>query len=525
MPGFERIEPRVRSIALSAGVTEVAFEAEFRWEFGEAVCDVHFDAVVFTAALVRRAEGATIGGAGEGEEFVEAVAEAAHGAVGAIDSAVGPAGFAAVGVCLANDLLGDFDESVEDVADGPAEFAGSGVLGSGRCLDVRCGEAGEDGENGSDDSEFFHAGRRLEGRAGAWQRDFCGIVAFAAGGGGGLVEGLPIGGMGVYFLERTMERRRAFQVWLGLLAACAPGLLMAEELPRVPRFHDPSTPVLVGDSWWIFATGTGVVSRVSERLEGPWREGPPVFKEMPAWHREIVPDHKGHLWAPEVLRLGGRYWVYYSVSSWGSNRSAIGLASNETLDPADPKFGWKDEGVVIESKREDAYNAIDPHVLADDDGRLWMSFGSFWSGIQLVELDAKTGKAHGERKEVHRLAWSREVEAPAILKRDGYYHLFVSRGLCCRGVKSTYEIRYGRSRNITGPYVDEDGVEMVTGGGSLLVKGEGFRIGPGHPAFFANQGRTFLSFHYYDARFDGRPSLGMGRLDFGESGWPKLTVD
>ena len=103
-------------------MVEVAFSAQFRRELGETVGRVHLDPVVFAAALIRRLEGAAIGRAGEGEHFVEAVAEALQGAVGAIHRTVGPAGFAAVIVGLADDLLGNFDETVEDVAKAAAKL-------------------------------------------------------------------------------------------------------------------------------------------------------------------------------------------------------------------------------------------------------------------------------------------------------------------------------------------------------------------------------------------------------------------
>jgi arabinan endo-1,5-alpha-L-arabinosidase len=241
---------------------------------------------------------------------------------------------------------------------------------------------------------------------------------------------------------------------------------------KSPRFHDPSTPIRLGDSWWVFSTGNGVSVRYSKDLKN-WSEGQPVFKELPAWHREVVPGQKGHLWAPDVIFRGGRYLLYYSVSGWGKNASAIGLASNKTLDPADSAYGWKDEGIVIRSGDRDPYNAIDPQLFADSDGKLWMVFGSFWRGIQLIELDPTTGLRHPSRRGIRQLAWSESIEAPALLKHGDHYYLFVNWGLCCKGLSSTYEIRVGRSRKITGPYLDASGNSLATGGGSLFLKSEG----------------------------------------------------
>jgi arabinan endo-1,5-alpha-L-arabinosidase len=289
-----------------------------------------------------------------------------------------------------------------------------------------------------------------------------------------------------------------------------------------PRFHDPSTPILEGKRWWVFSTGNGILVRHSPDLQ-KWQDAPPVFKKLPEWHLEVVPDHRGHLWAPDLIKVQDHYLLYYSVSGWGKNTSAIGLASNRSLDPEHPEFEWKDQGIVIQSTPRERFNAIDPHLFSDDDGRLWMSFGSFWSGIQLIELDPATGQRHPENRKIHHLAWSETIEAPAILKRDGFYYLFLNWGRCCRGLESTYEIRIGRSREITGPYLDADGVELVTGGGTLLLASEGDHVGPGHPAFVhEEEGKTRMFFHYYDRTRNGAPNIGSHLLEWTADGWPQI---
>ena len=198
---------------------------------------------------------------------------------------------------------------------------------------------------------------------------------------------------------------RLFRIIIQLLVASVLGPCASAAAPpdspvrKTPRFHDPSTPVRQGDMWTVFSTGTGILTRYSSDLK-TWSSGEPVFKDLPAWHREVVPDHKGHLWAPDVIRLGDRYLLYYSVSGWGKNTSAIGLATSPTLDPNDSAYQWKDEGIVIRSHAKDPYNAIDPQLFADSNGSLWMVFGSFWNGIQLIELDPKTGLRHPTRQKI-----------------------------------------------------------------------------------------------------------------------------
>ncbi len=311
-----------------------------------------------------------------------------------------------------------------------------------------------------------------------------------------------------------------------LLASLAPLGSSAAAPPErhpsgAPRFHDPSTPILQGETWHIFSTGNGVSSRTSPDLK-TWSESQPVFKELPAWHREVVPDHKGYLWAPDIIRQGDRYLLYYSVSGWGKNTSAIGLASSPTLDPKDPACQWKDEGIVIRSGKEDSYNAIDPQLFADSDGSLWMVFGSFWTGIQLIELDPRTGLRHAKHRKVHQIAWNETIEAPALLKHDGYYYLFVNWGFCCRGVNSTYEMRVGRSKKITGPYLDAGGSDLSTGGGTLFMKSEGDCIGPGHPSFIREKDANRMFFHYYDRRRNGFATMGDLPLRWNEKGWPEI---
>lgn len=309
-----------------------------------------------------------------------------------------------------------------------------------------------------------------------------------------------------------MELPRAAAIFLTLI-------LVAPHALSAPRFHDPSTPVRDGALWWIFSTGNGIQTRFSSDLE-TWTEGEPALKTLPSWHRDVVPEQKGHLWAPDVIQRDGRFLLYYSVSSWGKNVSAIGLATNSTLDPKAPGFAWKDEGIIIRSGRENSYNAIDPQIFADDDGSLWMVFGSFWKGIQLIELDPKTGHRHPKHTEVRQIAWNESIEAPALLKRGDFYYLFVNWGLCCRGINSTYEIRIGRSRKITGPYLDADGAELATGGGTLFMKSAGDQIGPGHPAFITEAGNTQLFYHFYDRQRNGFATLGHSNLKWSPDGWP-----
>mgnify|MGYP000359708002 CR=1 FL=1 len=305
-----------------------------------------------------------------------------------------------------------------------------------------------------------------------------------------------------------------------LFGGAGPGYSSGADLPA----HDPSTLVRCGNQYWFFATGVGIRSWHSTNLT-TWQEGPRVWPQMPGWVTNIVPSHRGHFWAPDIIAVSNRFYLYYSISSWGRNRSAIALASNATLDPADPRFQWKDEGVVVESHATNDFNAIDPAVTWDAEGRLWMSFGSFWSGIKLVELDPATGRRKSPPGPMYSVARSPAIEAPYIHRRGGYYYLFVNWDLCCRGTNSTYNIRVGRSQRITGPYLDREGKDMSEGGGTLVLDSKGHVIGPGHAGIVTVNGRDWLSFHYYDGRRRGMATFGLRRLEWDRDGWPVITEE
>lgn len=286
--------------------------------------------------------------------------------------------------------------------------------------------------------------------------------------------------------------------------------------------HDPSSIVKCNGEYWFFSTGTGVTSWRSKDLES-WQRGPRVFSEIPDWATNVVPEQRGHFWAPDVIQLNDRYLLYYSVSSFGKNTSAIALASTPTLDPDDAEFGWTDHGIVIQSGSQDDFNAIDPAVIRTASGELWMSLGSFWSGLKLVQLDPKSGKRFADDIPVHSIASYRQIEAPHIYQHDGWFYLFVNWGKCCSGVDSTYNIRVGRSRAITGPYLDKAGVDLAKGGGTLLLESEGPFIGPGHANVFREGDRYLLSCHYYDGTERGRSRLSIQDLSWSKEGWPMVA--
>lgn len=286
--------------------------------------------------------------------------------------------------------------------------------------------------------------------------------------------------------------------------------------------HDPALVAGGGNEpWFIYSTGNGDIAdgnvQIRRSTDGvEWEYAGEVWQEKPAWLTEAVPK-TDNLWAPELYEHDGIWYLYYSASSFGSNLSVIGLATNTTLDPADPGYEWVDRGPVISSLGED-FNAIDPGIVEDEDGTPWMSFGSFWSGIRMVELDWADGKRADDAEPLTlaaRNAPPNAVEAPYILARGGYYYLFVSRDFCCQGTDSTYNIAVGRADEVTGPYLDADGVDMTDDGGTPLLAADGDRVGPGGQSVSGD----YLGFHYYDSALDGAFRLGITELEWKDD-WP-----
>ncbi len=294
---------------------------------------------------------------------------------------------------------------------------------------------------------------------------------------------------------------------------------MAQE-GNVRRVHDPCI-IKAGDWYYVFSTLGCIKVRRSNDLVH-WDYLGEVFKQIPPWAVEAVPGVRS-LWAPDISYFNGRYHLYYSVSTFGSNRSSIGLATNRTLDPTDSRYKWVDHGPVISSApHKNNFNAIDPNVVFDGQ-QPWLAFGSFWSGIKLVMLDRETGQRATGESTLYSIARrpNRAIEAPFLIHKGDFYYLFVSFDKCCKGVKSTYKIMAGRSKEITGPYVDKSGRLMMNGGGTLVLAGYDRFRGPGHNAILSEGGNDWLVHHFYDANHDGAPTLQIRPIVWDADGWPQ----
>lgn len=283
--------------------------------------------------------------------------------------------------------------------------------------------------------------------------------------------------------------------------------------------HDP-TLFRHDGTYYVFSTGIlrqpphqpgGIYARYSAgSLAGPWQSLGEIA--VPEWTRDY---NIQHVWAPHVAKKEDTYYLYYAVSSFGTNRSAIGVMQSQ--NPGDLN-SWMDLGPVITSDPGVSYNAIDPMVF-EDEGKWWIVFGSHFGGIYLQQLeDMKTPT--GELYRIAARSGINAIEAPTIIKKDRYYYLFTSWDACCRGVDSTYKIAVGRAEQVTGPYRDRNGKSLTAGGGEILLESEGNQIGPGGQDVYEENGVYYLIHHYYDALKNGVIRMQIRVLDWDEEGWP-----
>jgi arabinan endo-1,5-alpha-L-arabinosidase len=280
--------------------------------------------------------------------------------------------------------------------------------------------------------------------------------------------------------------------------------------------HDPVIIAAEGQ-YRYFSTGDGISVKTSPDLLH-WTQQPDVFPTTPAWFQERVPAYAPrNIWAPDISNFGGQYHLYYSVSSFGSNRSCIGHATRASLDSG----SWTDHEAVFCSNppgQVDDFNAIDPNVILDAAGTPWLAFGSFWSGIELIQLDLNGNRAGTEIRALASRGGG-AIEGPFLVRRCGYYYLFVSFDACCKGVDSTYNLRVGRSPELFGPYLAKDGTPMLNGGGTLVLSAGGDWVGPGHNAVLIEGTRAYNIYHAYAAT-NGASQLRISELVWDGEGWP-----
>jgi arabinan endo-1,5-alpha-L-arabinosidase len=286
--------------------------------------------------------------------------------------------------------------------------------------------------------------------------------------------------------------------------------------------HDPSSIVKCGNTYWIFATGGGIAALYSTDLIS-WNYSASPFpnNQWPSWINSYVPAFAGTFWAPECRYMNGKYYLYYACSSWGVKTSCIGLATNKSLDPGSDDYEWIDQGVVVFSDASSDANCIDPSLFEDKEGKLWLTYGSYFGGIRIIELDPTTGLSKNSTK--YSVA-SGDCEASYVINHGDYYYLFINRGTCCQGVSSTYHIQVGRSESPTGPFLDKNNHNLNAGYGSTILGTSGSFIGPGCLGYYVENGIEWATFHYYNGDNAGAATLAVAGMRWDESDWPVITL-
>lgn len=297
--------------------------------------------------------------------------------------------------------------------------------------------------------------------------------------------------------------------------------------------HDPVLAWERG-TYYLLSTGYGLQWATSRDRQTWVVQSGAFIEDVPQWTRDSVPGFNAHVWAPDVIRWHDRWLLAYSCSTFGKNTSAIGLMTSDRLDGQ-----WRDEGCLVASREgRDQWNAIDPAFAVDDNDNLWLSWGSFWDGIQIARIEnnkaaaprtiarrvAPRDTAKADPNPTSRFAGRNAIEAPFILKHGGYYYLFVSWDYCCRGAKSNYRVAVGRSKTVDGPYLDSRGKDMAEGGGDLFLEGDKTEYeAAGHcAAYDLPSGQTIFVCHGYSTRMNGASILIQRPITWTADGWPRL---
>lgn len=305
---------------------------------------------------------------------------------------------------------------------------------------------------------------------------------------------------------------------------------------ETPMTHDP-VMAYEDDTYHIYATGMGIQHLTSKDRKIWTVSHEPVMTVIPKWTRDSVPGFRNHVWAPDIIKWHGRWWMAYSCSTFGKNSSAIGLLSTHSLSSSI----WNDEGCIIASREHrDNWNAIDPNFIIDEQDKPWLVWGSFWDGIQIIRLDSTMHIADGEQPKTiarryvpdfkgtepnptSKYAGTNAIEAPFVFRHGTYYYLFVSWDYCCRGNKSNYRVAVGRSKSVTGPYVDSEGKEMLLGGGTVILEGDKKEFdATGHCAVYILNDKCIFLCHGYSVALDGAAQLIQRQVIWNDDGWPTL---
>ena len=229
-----------------------------------------------------------------------------------------------------------------------------------------------------------------------------------------------------------------------------------------PFIHDPSSIVECDGKYYTFGTGGGGL----------------ISADGWTWESGAVRPGGGA--APDAIKIGDRYLIAYSATGGGLGGGHAGRVLtmwNKTLDPNSPDFAYTEAIEVAHSEMDEDCDAIDAGLLMGPDGRLWLTYGTYFGHIRQIELDPETGARKAGSEPINIAI---DCEASTMMYRNGWYYLLGTHGTCCDGPNSTYNIVVGRSKNPTGPFLDNMGRDMMKGGGKMLIAAGNRKTGAGH---------------------------------------------
>lgn len=339
---------------------------------------------------------------------------------------------------------------------------------------------------------------------------------------------------------------------LSLAAMCSCGGTIGDRLSYASEATDPLTtyaltgntaPVLdpsiirSNSTYYAFSTDvagltdSGHLSIRCSTDKLNWSVCGSVFSDtLPLWLKMAVPSAIG-LWAPDVSYFNREFHIYYCASVLGTQNSVIGLATNPTLDPADPDYHWIDRGPVLQSNPGDDFNALDPNILIDKDGSIWLTYGSYWTGIKQRQIDPATGLLLASNATRYNLAERPGVpydpiEGASLVRHGSHYYLFFSVDFCCESETSldNYKQAVGRSTSPHGPFVDENGTPLLDGGGTVLLKGNQSWNAPGGGTVYldADGEESLIIFHAQNLKKNAIPYQWVKTLNW-VGDWPVIS--
>jgi arabinan endo-1,5-alpha-L-arabinosidase len=351
--------------------------------------------------------------------------------------------------------------------------------------------------------------------------------------GTGILSGTPIAaGTFTFTAAVTDSSQASATASLSLVIAAAGPLTNYEFTGDTSPVHDPSI-IRQNSTYYVFSTDAsasqgGFIPIRCSTDKIAWTACGYVFTTLPSWISGAVPQAT-EIWAPDVSYFNSLYHVYYAVSSFGSNVSAIGLVTNSTLDSTDPNYSWVDQGLILQSSASDNFNAIDPNILIDAGGNVWLTYGSFWTGIYQQQIDPATGQIQSGSATYHlaqraSTVANDPVEGSSLIYENGFYYLFVSWDYCCETnpSESDYKIVVGRGTSPNGPFIDQSGVDMAAGGGTILLQGDATWAGPGgQTAYVDPSDGDLIVFHALQLSQNGLDYLFVRSLA-SSNDWPVI---